>query len=342
MFLHHIIKQIKSLRNKPSYEVFLKSCEEGNKEIYDEICALLTPGEKDKYITANNHYSFHLAMGHGHIEIFNDIFQHIIDKHKTTSHEAITQAFNEREGEGFMMALRHPHIDMIERILSEKCLYQQGLDIIYASDEFLEIIWHTRLQKIIIILFNQACHQNTNEVKRILKVVPGSEYHLLLMTETIEITNHFSVNVVSPFQAACNQGNINLLKLIWGLYDNRVKKGLMNNLFPTCMHDAVNNGHANIIKKLLEWLPSEQQTQVLGHEEFSVLATAANNGFDNIIELMWAYIPTGSRITAISANNYAAYRLAKVNNHPKTIALLEAIVPPHLKGKMLKSVDEHL
>lgn len=332
-----IFKHIKSMLNKFCPKSLAKSIDEGNIETFNHIWVSLSHENKEKFITIDNYINFHTAAENGRIDIINCYLTHITEtSEKLAAKEAMLCAFNAREAEGFKKALQNQHWDIVERFLTEEYLHSVCLDIIQASDEFLELIWNSRLQKAMILIFNNACHQNTNEVKRVLRAVPESDYHLLLMTEIVEFPN-FQLKIISPFQAACRQGNINLIKFVWSLYDNRVKKGLMNSLFPLCLIEAAKHGHANVIKKLLEWLSPEQQTQLLGYEDFTSLVHAADKGFDHIIELIWGYIPTNARITAISANNYAAYRLAKRNNHVNTVELLETIVPPHLKSKMQKA-----
>lgn len=331
-----IFKHIKSALNKLSHKPFIQNIKDVDSAEFNHLWISLSDQEKEKLISTDNYIHLHLATENGRLDIVDCFLKHMAK----TSSNAIITSFNARQAEGFKKALQNQHWDIIERILTEEHLHKDCLNIIQASDEFIELIWNSRLQKTIILLFHQACHQNTNEVKRVLRVVPESDYHLLLMTEIVEFSNNFKVILISPFQVACCQGNVNLIKFVWSLYDNRVKKALMNTLFPICLLNAIKLGHLNVIKKLLEWLTPEQCMQILSYESFNTLICAANEGHNHIIELIWTHIPTNARIDAISANNYAAYRQAKNNNHTNTVALLETIVPPHLKNKMQKSFLE--
>ncbi|MCS5711882.1 ankyrin repeat domain-containing protein [Candidatus Berkiella aquae] len=328
-----IFKYIQSMLNKLSPQAFAKNLEEGNVVQFSQMWASLSEQDKEKFITTDHYLYLHMAAEYGRLDMIDDFLNHL--------NQNALSAFQAREFEGFKIALQNQHWDVVERILSEEQLHKDCLQIIQTSDEFLELVWHSKLQNVITLIFNQACYQNTTELKRILKIVPKTHQHLLLMTEKVELTNDFQINLLSPLQASCQYGNLNILKFIWGLYDTRVQKGLMNSHFPQCMLEAIEYGHANIVKRLLEWLTPEQQIKILSHEDFNLLTYAADRGFEHVVELIWSYIPASERITAISANNYAAYRMAKHHNHTQTINLLEVIVPPHLKGKMQKA-HEHI
>lgn len=321
---------------------FIEACSSGKIEEFNKVMSTLSNKQKKELLEFDDYACFHLAAANGHLNILNAIINDIKAlTDEEPADEALIPVFLARNAEGFKLALLK-HIKTAERILIEEYLFDDCINIIAETPEFIKTIWNSPLRNCILYIFEKYCAQDILLVQNILKNIPKSEWYLLLedIPNTFFITDNLAITQLTPFENSCDGGKLDVLQLLWSTLTPSQQKKMITTRFESCLILAAKNGYLKIIRQLLNWVEPEQKILLLTSNDFNAFVYAADNDHVEVMQLIWKLLPPLLQSKALAASNFSAYRLATKNNHSRVIAFLEESASEATLEKMKKAVKQ--
>ena len=292
-------------------EAFKTACSNGQLEVIQWLLKL--EGEKEINVHHGNDISFILACQNGQLEVVKYLLN--LEKDRLIDFRTINYS-------GFLAACQYGHLEMVKLFLSLSGDRTINVHVGNESGFCLACRYgHLELIKLFLSLSGDRFIENDSLNKYALKeACGGKSEHLevikFLLSLSGDRTIDVHVNREEPFQIACRNGHLKIVKLLLALKDRVIDVHARDE---AAFKGACENGHLNIVKWLLGLKGNRKIDIHINNEEAFRLACHRNR-LDVVSFLLKL---KEDRLINTNINNKEVFRFADLFQNLKMKKLLQ-------------------